>query len=63
MGWSLRLVALPMPAQVDGYDPVPPGEVLGLGREERVIARPPMDKHEGGFARAPVLVVANLIPL
>ena len=37
----LRLVALAMPAQVDRYDPVPLGEVRGLRREERVIARPP----------------------
>jgi hypothetical protein len=45
-----------MPAQVDRHDPVPPGEVRGLRREERVIARPPMDEHEGRLACAPVLV-------
>jgi hypothetical protein len=58
----LRLVTLPMPAQVDGHDPVAPGEVRGLRREERVIARPPMYEGEGRLARAPVLV-CELDPL
>ena len=57
----LRLVALAMPAQVDRYDPVPLGEVRGLRREERVIARPPMDEHEGRLP-APRSSYASLIP-
>lgn len=35
----LRLVALPVPAQVDGHNPGLPGKVLGLWGEERAIAR------------------------
>jgi len=57
-----RLVAFPMPAQVDRHDSMPPGEVCGLRREERVIARPPMDEHEGRLARTPV-IVRKLDPL
>ena len=49
----LGLVALPVPAQVDGHDPVPPGKVRGLRGEERAIARPPVHEHEGRLARAP----------
>jgi hypothetical protein len=58
----LGLVALPVATQVDGHDPVPPGEVLGLRDERRSIACPPMHEHEGWLARAPVLV-SELNPL
>jgi hypothetical protein len=50
-----RLVTLAVPAEIYRYDPMPPGEVLGLRGEKRAVACPPMDEDKGGLASAAVL--------
>src|SRR5262249_32304602 len=54
-----RLVALPMPSEIDGHHAVPPREVLGLRGEERSVARPAVHEEEGGLPR-PAVVVRQL---
>jgi hypothetical protein len=52
---AVRLVALSMPAQINGHNPIPPRKVLGLRAEERAIAGPTVHEDKGGFAHAAIL--------
>src|SRR5262244_823144 len=52
--WSRRLVALAMPAEVQGNDTMPAGEVFCLRGKERAIARRPVHKDKGGFPGATI---------
>src|SRR5262244_3063989 len=60
--WSRRLVALAMPAEVQGNDTMPAGEVFCLRGKERAIARRPVHKDKGGFPGATIFK-ASLMPL
>src|SRR5271166_6656563 len=52
---AVRLVALAMPAQVNGHDPMPPREMVDLRGEERAVASPAVYEDKGGSSRAAIL--------